>query len=440
MVRWFVKLGWVLLLGSAAHSLRADTILLRSSARVSAPVALRDIADLEGPDAQILGDLIIVEKSTEKGGEARAVELTIDELRASLNQAKHDIRWGKIALNGDKCSVRLISEKQEAPAAEPESPLAPATAPFKPLAGPTWHVVSDLREESLRSAIGARLAGFLKAKPSDVRIAFAAGDAALLDTPSAGRTLDIQPTGLGASVPVLVRIFEGERVVAAGTVKVRVEQKLQVVGATRALHRGDTVTSEVIFSESRWTTPGERLALEESVLGRIVKNRVQPGELFLDGDVEAAILVKRGDIVNIACISGSIVMNTKARALANAVENETIEFAPLRNPRNKVTARVVASGQAVIGAPVPEDHVFQNEPSQDPALSAASTTTATRSDRAPAPPGRAPIAKAPELATVGSTTVQRITTKPDGTFVVEAATKDPKKPVRKMKFIPLDEP
>lgn len=440
MVRAIVKLGLVMLLGCAAHSLRADTILLRSSARVSPPVALRDIADLEGPDAQSLGDLIIVEKSGEKGGNARVVEISIDDLRASLIEAKPDIRWGKIALNGEKCSVRLVTEKKETPALEQDAaPAPPAPAP-KPEAGPTWHVVADMNEQSLRSAIGTRLVGFLKAQPSDVRIAFSPADHALLDTPSAGRTLDIQPTGLGAQVPVLVRVFEADRVVAAGTVRVRVEQKLNVVGATRALHRGDAVTREVVFSEWRWTTPGERLATEEAVLGRIVKNRVQPGELFLDGDVEAAILVKRGDIVNIACLSGSIVMNTKARALANAVENETIEFAPLRNTKTKVAARVVAPGQAVIGTPAPEDQVFQNEPVPQAGPMAGTSNPGKSPAAAPIPTGKAPIAKAPELATVGSTTVQRITTRPDGTFVVEAATKDPKKPVRKMKFIPLDEP
>jgi len=431
MIRGVVKIGLLAMLAcAAAHTLRADTILLRSSARATAPVTLRDVAVLEGPDAEALGDAVVFEQPGDV--KVARVDLSVEDIRNALNGAKSDIRWGKIALSGDTCSLRITLEKKEADPAEPAPAPAPVPAVKLPV-GPTWHIVSEMRDETLRTAIGARLVSFLKAERADVRVAFAEADQALLDTPSVGRTLDIQPTGLGAMVPVMVRVFEGEKVVAAGTAKVRVEQKLTVAGATRALHRGDLVTKEVIFSESRWTTPGERLATEAGILGSVVKNRIQPGELFLEGDVEPAILVKRGDIVNVACLAGSIVMNTKARALSNASENEVIEFAPLRNPKNRVTARVVAPGQAVInaeGAAASDDHDYQSNPD---------SPIATPEESKPA---AAPVraTKAADKASVGAVTVQRITTKPDGTFVVEAGTKDPKKPVRKMKFFPLDEP
>lgn len=438
MIGRVVKFGLLAVLASAATTAaRADRIELRSSVRVAAPVALRDVAILEGADAEALGDVIVFAQSKEN--RAAHVDLSVDEIRSILNESRSDVRWGKIALSGDSCSLRLIYEKKETPVEEPLPARVAAPAMPKTAMGPTWHVVSEFREESLRSAIGARITSFLKAESSDVRIAFSEADSVLLNTQVAGRTLDIQPTGLGAMVPVMVRVFEADKVIAAGTAKVRVEQKLNVVGATRSLHRGDLVTKEVVFSESRWTTPGERLATEEAILGRVVKNRVQPGELFLDGDVEAAILVKRGDIVNIACVAGSIVMNTKARAMANAGENEVIEFTPLRNPKSRVTARVVAPGQAVISTDGGgDDPVFENKPvaQAEPAVAGkrvAEVRTGPSSKFAPA-------VKAPELATVGSTTVQRITPKPDGTFVVEAATKDPKKPIRRMKFTPLDEP
>ncbi|MBX3388945.1 MAG: flagellar basal body P-ring formation protein FlgA [Phycisphaeraceae bacterium] len=405
--------------------LRADTIELRSSARASIPVSLRDVAVLDGPEAVALGDLVVFEQT--KDAKVSQVEISVDDLRAALNGAKSDIRWGRIALSGDSCSIRFITEKKEAPAVDAAPEAAPAPVVKAP-AGPIWQVVADLKAESLRSAIASRLASFLKADPREVRVAFADSDNALLDTPSIGRTLDIQPTGLGAMVPVMIRVFEGERVVAAGTAKVRVEQKLHVVGATRALHRGDIVTGEFIFSENRWTTPGERLAAESSVVGSVVKNRLQPGELFLESDIEPAILVKRGDIVNLACLSGSIVMNTKARALASGRENEMIEFSPLSNSKSRVTARVVAPGQAVINAEETDDHVFQNKPVASAAPVSAHFAAAPK-----------PI-KASDQASVGAVTVQRVTTRPDGTFVVEAASKDPKKPVRKMKFLPFDEP
>lgn len=427
MIRGLLKFGLLLMLaGAFAHSACADTIQLHSSARATAPIALRDVATLEGPDALALGDLIVFELPTQT--HVARVDLSIEDIRNALNERKPDIRWGKIALSGDSCSLRLVTEQTKPPEPEPAAPPEPAPVPAKMVSGPTWQVVADLRDDSLRAAIGNRLANFLKAEPDAVRISFSESDSTLLNTPAAGRTLDIQPTGLGAMVPVVIRIFAGERVVAAGTARVRVEQRRSVVGAARALHRGDLVTDKVVFSESRWTTPGERLATQEAIIGKVVKNRVQPGELFLEGDVEAAILVKRGDIVNVACLAGSIVLNTKARAMANAGENDIIEFTPLRNSKSKVTARVVAPGQAVINAVESEDQVYQGAP------------IAPQEPQIPPDPARASAPVASEKASVGAVTVQRVTTKPDGTFVVEAATRDPKKPVRKMKFIPLDEP
>ncbi|MBS0187471.1 MAG: flagellar basal body P-ring formation protein FlgA [Planctomycetes bacterium] len=423
-VRW-IQFGAALVI--LAQSLRADSIVLRSSVRLDAqsPVTLRDVATLSGSDAEALGTLVV--REAQKGAKPGEATISLDELRSTLNAAKTDIRWGKIALSGDNCTIRLVDlapAAEEAPAAEPVSVRPVQKAP----AGPTWRVVADMQDESLRAAIGHRLANFIKAEAADVRIAFYDQDAKLLDTPATGRVLDIQPTGLGAIVPVVLRVFEGEKVVAAGTVRVRIEQKLDVVGASKALHRGDIVSKADIFSESRWTPPGDRLASESSVLGSVVKNRLQPGELFLDGDTEAAILVKRGDIVNIACVSGSIVMNTKARALANAKENDVIEFAPLRNTKSKVVARVVSPGQAVIAAEQGDDQVFVNQPAPAPP---ETDTQATR-------PKGSPAAR-PAQATVGAITVKKVTNKPDGTFVVEAETHDPRKPVKKMKFLPFED-
>lgn len=436
MIRGVAKIAGILVLGFAvAPALRADEIVLRSSARAASPVTLREIATLEGPDAEALGAVIVLDSSSDS--KAWKAELSVEDIRTALNSARPGIRWGKIALSGDSCSIRLIAESTDAPATELAPAPAAAPASIAPV-GPTWHVVADMREESLRTAIATRLVSFLKASPSDVRVAFADSDATLLDTVSLGRTLDIQPTGLGAMVPVMVRVFDGERVVAAGTAKVRVEQKLQVVGATRSLHRGDVVTKEVVITESRWTIPGQRLASEATVLGSMVKNRLQPGELFLESDVEPAILVKRGDIVDVACLAGSIVMNTKARAMANGRENEMIEFTPLRNTKTRVTARVVAPGQAVVNADGGDDQVYQSTPVAAPTTVDGSTASARV--LGPGPPAVVPAPRAPELATTGTATVQRVTTKPDGTFVVEAATKDPKKPVRKMKFMPIDVP
>ncbi len=431
-----------LLIGAAtllAQFVRADAIVLRSSVRVAsdAPVTLKDIASLEGSDAQSLGEAVIIADPVARRSATGTFDLSIDDVRQAVSTAKPEARWGKIALSGDTCTLRVAEPKplviDIAPA---PAPTPPAPGKLKPI-GPDWRLVSELKEDTVRSGVASRLASFLKAEPADVRVAFSDADAKLLDTPGTGRILDIQPTGLGALVPVMVRVFEGEKVIAAGTAKVQVEQKLNVVAASRALHRGDVVSRDVIIAECRWTAPGERLIPESSVVGFVVKNRMQVGQLFVEGDVEPALLVKRGDIVNVACLAGSVVMNTRARALSAAREGETIDFAPLRNPKSKVSARVVAAGQAVINAAQPEDQVFANEPAPQPALQHPPQPAPADVPQSSKPQ---PSSTATTKATVGAISVEKVTTRPDGTFVVDARTQDPKKPLKKMKFTPLDVP
>lgn len=412
-----------------AQVLHADSIVLRSSLRTTgeSPILLRDIANLEGSDAIALGSVVVVEHPASRNS-PQVIEVSADEVRTAIHAARPRTRWGRIALNGDTCTVRLVAPKEER---EPKA-IAPVPMPaekFKPV-GPSWTIASDFNEENVRSAIAARLVSFLKVDPASVRLVFAEADSSLLEQAGVGRTLDIQPTGLGAQVPVLVRVFEGERVIAAGTVKVRVEQKRPVVVASRSLHRGDTVSSEVVLCEERWVAPGERYSVENSVMGCVVKNRLEPGQIFIEGDVEAALLVKRGEIVNIACLTGSIVMNTRARALAAGREGETIDFAPIRDPKSRIAAKVVSAGQAVIQAEEPEDHIFQNRP----------VAAATPDHPRPSSLSAAPLPTVAKKAEVGTISVEKVTNNPDGTFVVQARTQDPRRPIKKMKFLPIDVP
>jgi flagella basal body P-ring formation protein FlgA len=276
----------------------------------------------------------------------------------------------------------------------------------------------------VRSAVASRLVSFLKADPADVRLAFAVGDERLLGMDGSGCTLDIQPTGLGSQVPVLIRVFEGDRIAAAGTVRVRAEQRREVVAARESLKRGDVVSEDRVIAESRWVVPGERYAAGAQVIGMVVKNRIEPGQVFVEDDVEPAVVIRRGDVCTIACLSGSIVLNVKARAMANGREGETIEFAPMANPRTRVRAKVLSAGQAVINASAPEDHVFG-----DAEVAQAEEKTIARAEPA----------KVPASAEVGTIQVQRVTERPDGSIIVEAKTPNGKRPTKKMRFLPLDE-
>lgn len=398
----------------------ADTITLKSGARTEpgSPVLLRDIAVLEGAHANELGDVEIVAAGNPQA--ANAVEVGIDQVRDAIKAARPNARFGALAFSGDRCTVRANRAATVTP--EPQTPKASALSKASSI---EWRTASDLRDSSVRSAVASRLVSFLKADATEVRLSFAAGDDKLLNLDANGHTLDIQPTGLGTQVPVMIRVFEGERIAAAGTVRVRVEQRRPIVAARESLKRGDTVTPDRVLQEIRWVAPGERYAASEQVVGMVVKNRIEPGQVFVEDDVEPAVVIRRGDICSIACLSGSIVLNIKARALANGREGDTIEFAPTANPRSKVRAKVIGAGQGVINAEPPADNVFGG-------------------DKDAAPVNEAPVAsndrpRATQSATVGTIQVQKVTERPDGSFIVEAKTPNGKRPTKKMRFLPLDD-
>lgn len=392
-------------------SARADTVTLRGAARIDGGRAalLRDVAELDGPHANELGDVEVASAGT--------TEVGIDQVRDAIKAARPSARFGALAFSGDRCTIRVTR------AFKPEEP-APAAPVANKVTAPDWRTASELRDTSVRSAVASRLVSFLKADAADVRLAFATGDERLLSMDGSGHTLDIQPTGLGSQVPVLIRVFDGDRIAAAGTVRVRAEQRREIVAAREALKRGDVVTGERVIAESRWVAPGERYAAGSQVIGMVVKNRIEPGQVFIEDDVEPAVVIRRGDVCTIACLSGSIVLNVKARALANGREGETIEFAPTANPRTRVRAKVLSAGQAVINAGAPEDHVF------------GEVEVAAPEEKAVA---RAGPAKVSASAEVGTIQVQRVTERPDGSIIVEAKTPNGKRPTKKMRFLPLDE-
>lgn len=404
-----VLAAWAL----CALAARGDTITLHSSARVEPgrAISLREIATLEGAHAEELGGVEVLPGVAADG----TAEIGIDQLRDAIKAGRPNARMGVLAFSGDRCMVRPT---------RPAVALEKAVAATPVRAAPTieWRTASDIRESTVRGAVSARLVSFLRVEAKDVRLSFAAGDEKLLAMPADGHTLDIQPTGLGSQVPVMVRVFDGDKIAAAGTIRVRVEQRRAIAASRAAMKRGDVVSDEQLLREDRWVAPGERYAEADQLVGMVVKNRIEAGQVFVQDDVEPAVLIRRGDVVTVACLSGSIVVNIKARAMAPGREGEMIELAPTANPKSRVRAKVIGPGQAVVSAEAPADTVFGGEEpaaevKPEPIASAAPTKSAT----------------------VGTIQVQRVTERPDGSIIVEAKTPGGKRPTKKMKFLPLDE-
>ncbi|MCC6660152.1 MAG: flagellar basal body P-ring formation protein FlgA [Phycisphaerales bacterium] len=317
----------VLVLLAAAHGARGqDSVRLRAASRVpeGVVVTLADVAVLSGPGAEALGGVAVAPT-----GEPPTVGVA-DVRRALAALPRGRVNWGRLALSGSAC--RIV---RPAPAAS----SAPAPAVPAPLSGTVRHLIPS------------RVAQLLGVAASDVRVTLDESDAGVLDLPTAGRTVDVRAVGMSGRMPLAVTVYEGERIVAARTVRAEVLVRREVVLAVNALRRGDLVGPGDITVESRWVAAGGRAAERDSVVGAAVKGRLVPGQVVEPSDIEPPIVVRKGEVIAVHCVVGSVVLRTTARATAPARRGEVIELESLAQDGRRFVARIDAPGRAVAIAP-----------------------------------------------------------------------------------------
>lgn len=337
--------GLCVLAGVSEAASAQGVIELRPTARLApgTPLTLDAIADLTGPDAQRWSQLSLetsdqAEVSPDDAGEdqdkddaghaaphsSRWKKVTIEDVRELL-QKQHDVHWGRLVLRGSSCDVAWVVP-QAAASTTPE----PVPAPSDPAAGPLVRVLAT-----------GRIAQFLEVPVQDVRVEFADQDAKLLDIPTAGRVVEIQPIGKSDRMALSVRIYEGERILADGTIRARVQVRRDVLVSHEPLSRGQTLSRENTAIESRWIPATEQPADPQQAMGTVAKSKIRPGQMIVSQDVEPAVVVRKGDLVNVDCLSGSIVLRRTMRSTQSARDGETVTLQALVG---KATARARMSG------------------------------------------------------------------------------------------------
>lgn len=307
---------WALPGNALAH----DSISLRPIVRVTDPLNLTigDVAEVSGPSAHALR---LVPLTRHQFGDS----VTPDHLRVALEKVG-GLNLGRIRLSGNMCELKVAVTDSSSPP-PPSSQLSESGG-------------------SVRALITPRLAEFLGVPERDLRVTFEAADAALLDTPIVGRTISIHPSGQGDRIPVSVRIYDGDRVLTSGSIRVSVLVRRSVLIAVESFAKGSTVTPEGFRREDRWLLPSARPAGIDA-LGRVARRRVPAGDILQGEDAELPVIIKRGDSVSVECISGGFVVRTNAHAAQSGREGDLID---LQSPNTKVTfrARVSGPGQAVM--------------------------------------------------------------------------------------------
>jgi flagella basal body P-ring formation protein FlgA len=314
-----------------------STIELRSVARVAPGTALTlgQVAILTGPEAAELAGVPLATTSEQPG------TISLEEVRHAI-ESHAKVNWGRISLRGSLCSIA---------AADPSTPAArPAATPAPTSESPT------AKPGTLRLAVLERIYQLVDAAPDDVRAAFLAEDRDFLELPTAGRTIEVQPTGASDRLPLSIALYEGAHTVASRSIRVAVQVRRPVLIAKSAKHRGEIVTSDDVETDSRWVGPTAKPASREQTLGSAVQSRLAVGDVIMADDVGPVVSVNRGEIVTVRCISGTIVLRTRARAMAAGRDGDLIQFQALDSPRT-FFARMDGKGSAVVlaGDAVPAD-------------------------------------------------------------------------------------
>lgn len=329
---------FILLLAACAWSVLAvgtaraqDSIRVRESVERASPgpITLADVAEISGEDAGKLGGIVVV--SNAGAGEST---ISVETIRGLL-ESRDDVNWGRLELRGGSCRVWV--GKPETP--KPKAPAARAGK--EPLPIPDGPIVRRLIEE--------RIVAALKVLAGDVKLTFEDRDAELLNTSTLGRASDITLVGSSPEQPISVTLYEGDKIAASGTVRVGVRVRRMAAVLSDDLKRGEEITAAKLTGEERWLPHTVDCVSVEDVVGRVAKAALPQGKVLEASDVQAPLVVKKGELVRVHCVNGAFVLKTTARAMGDGRLGELVTLQPVGSART-FQARMDAPGIAVLAS------------------------------------------------------------------------------------------
>ncbi|MEN0019805.1 MAG: flagellar basal body P-ring formation chaperone FlgA [Planctomycetota bacterium] len=331
MIRTLV-ISLVLLQTFAASPALGDTIELAGTVRLAEGqrVTLADVAEVPASIAS-LGSIPVEPDESRTGWHAVTAE-TIREL------VSHELgdRASSIVVRGGPCYVRWHK-----PPTQTASKQAPAET--EPVADATRYMA----ERTVRGDIARRIASILQAKPQDLRLTFDDRDAALLATPGDGRVVEVRPTGRADRLPLAVRVFDGDRVIAEGTTRVNVLVRRTVAVSTSALQRGDKLSTGSLTIEDRWIGPSTDAAQADVIEGQELKRAIDAGHVIAARDIAEPITIRRGDLVTVSVVTPTVVVDIVARATNDAKAGDRITFESQDGSGRRFDARIDERGRAI---------------------------------------------------------------------------------------------
>ncbi len=304
---------------------------MRSTARVAVgdPVTVGDVAQVTGEGAQEAAGVVLIERA--EGG-AGWMEIGIEQVRDALRA--HGVRESALSLRGSSCGVLALGPRirVESTAVERKPVTKPARA-----------------EGTVREEVERVLGEAFGVPAGDLRITFDRRAIAFVDQARRGRSVLARVTGLGDRPSVRVRLFEGDRTIDERTVRCEVRIRRRVLVAGRDIQRGETLNPSHVRVLDQWLRPTTRPAPIEGFSGQVAARSIREGRVIEEHAIEAPILIKRGDLCTLSCVSGTILIEVQqVRARGDGREGDIIEFET--RDRRRIRARVDGPLRAIIVA------------------------------------------------------------------------------------------
>lgn len=325
-----------LILGQSAFAL-AGEVRLRQQATVSGDrIRLGDVADLRGLDAEQLANVEIAAFSGSK-----TTEVTLVQLQRQLSGAGANL--GRVSLSGfGVCQVQRGTPAPVTPVAQPVAEpvaqpalLAVEPAPAPVIANPQTAVALN-SVISVQQVIERYLREHLEYHAGEMQLTFAAGDAALLAQSALDGRWELEPlsTARLGRLPLAVRKWQGTTLVSEQRLYVQVSRQTLAAVATRPLRRGQTIApgdvevQAVTLDADR----GQPVTELRQLIGQLAQRSVRGGEVVYAADVQEPVLVQRGEIVAVQCVSGGLVIRMTGRAEEDGSRGQIIN---VRNDRSR---------------------------------------------------------------------------------------------------------
>lgn len=328
---------------STAHRSNAQALVnvtsieLRTSVRAhDSTLTIGHVARVTGPRAEIIGAIRLHNTSSRVG---------LGDIRSAIVNEIPGMDWGSVVLRGSACNLVNISN---------EPALAPSTDPrIAQEDRVVWKTAGMVDPNRLIGRIAHEMCALADMPTERVRIGYDAKDMVILDTSTLGRIVQIQCSSLSDKTQMRVRIYAGERTILDREIRVLVELRAPVARTNKALRPRHNLSLADFTVREEWYRPSLTVARSDELVDTELRTGLGAGAVVRTADVKPARVIERGDTINVRCISGTVVVEVRARALSDAQANEHLELEtlePERSLRRRLHAVAQGRGKAVIVA------------------------------------------------------------------------------------------